>query len=192
MPILSPVTDNCPSWISGRERKVIEIFSWPNLNKRKFCRTWRLNPQPSPYQADGWGEHPIQLLCPAITKWCQKWDGSIGTAAVNVLWSIILCINDVECFLISFVAERTDLFSVVDAVISIWLIVRTCCCNYIRHKDRTVRTFLHIFWPSEQKNLVLSFHWCRYLLLHWSKKCRCSCIENRTAIVVIYFMVFFF
>ena len=30
MPILSPVTDNCPSWISGRVRMVF-VFSWPNL-----------------------------------------------------------------------------------------------------------------------------------------------------------------
>ena len=27
--ILSPVTDNCPSWISGRERMAVETFSWP-------------------------------------------------------------------------------------------------------------------------------------------------------------------
>ena len=26
---LSPVTDNCPSWISGRERMAVEIISWP-------------------------------------------------------------------------------------------------------------------------------------------------------------------
>ena len=26
--ILSPVTDNCPSWINGQERKTIEIISW--------------------------------------------------------------------------------------------------------------------------------------------------------------------
>ena len=36
MPLLSPVTDNCPSWISGRVRMVVEIFSWPNL-KRRMC-----------------------------------------------------------------------------------------------------------------------------------------------------------
>ena len=26
-------TDNCPSWISGRERMVADTFSWPNLIK---------------------------------------------------------------------------------------------------------------------------------------------------------------
>ena len=27
--ILLPVTDNCPSWISGREKMALEIISWP-------------------------------------------------------------------------------------------------------------------------------------------------------------------
>ena len=31
--ILSPVTDNCPPWISGRERLAVEITSWPNSLK---------------------------------------------------------------------------------------------------------------------------------------------------------------
>ena len=29
MPILSPVTDNCPTWISIRERMVVEMISFP-------------------------------------------------------------------------------------------------------------------------------------------------------------------
>ena len=33
MPILLPVTDNCPTWISGRERMLEEIISLSNLNK---------------------------------------------------------------------------------------------------------------------------------------------------------------
>ena len=28
---------------------VVDIFSWPNLNERTFCRTWGSNPQPSAY-----------------------------------------------------------------------------------------------------------------------------------------------
>ena len=35
--ILSPVTDNCPSWISGRERMAIEIISWPISMKECFA-----------------------------------------------------------------------------------------------------------------------------------------------------------
>ena len=40
--ILSPVTDNCSSWISGRGRMAIEIFSWPSLHER-MCRMWGSN-----------------------------------------------------------------------------------------------------------------------------------------------------
>ena len=32
--VLSPETDNCPSWISGRERMTVENISWLNLYER--------------------------------------------------------------------------------------------------------------------------------------------------------------
>ena len=57
--ILSPVTDNSLSWISGRERMVVENFSWSNLNERMFCWTWGSNPQLSAYEKD---THPIDIL----------------------------------------------------------------------------------------------------------------------------------
>ena len=55
--ILTPVTDNCPSWISGRERIAVQIISWP-ISKKECCRTWGLNPRPSAYRANA---HPIEL-----------------------------------------------------------------------------------------------------------------------------------
>ena len=36
MHILSPVTDNCSSWISGRGRMAVEMFSWPSLLEKMF------------------------------------------------------------------------------------------------------------------------------------------------------------
>ena len=39
MHILSLVTDNCSSWISGRGRIAVEMFSWPSLHER-MCRTY--------------------------------------------------------------------------------------------------------------------------------------------------------
>ena len=36
--ILSPLTDNWSSWISGRGRMAVEIISWPNLHE-KMCWT---------------------------------------------------------------------------------------------------------------------------------------------------------
>ena len=45
MNILSPVTDNCSSWISGRGRMTVEMFSWPSLHER-MCQTWGSNSGP--------------------------------------------------------------------------------------------------------------------------------------------------
>ena len=51
MCILWPVTDNCPSWIRGRERKAKEIISWP-ISMKECCQMWGLNQWPSAYQTD--------------------------------------------------------------------------------------------------------------------------------------------
>ena len=46
MHILPPETDNCPSWISGRERMTVENISWSSSMK-ECCRPRRgLNPRP--------------------------------------------------------------------------------------------------------------------------------------------------
>ena len=51
--ILSPETDNCLSWRSGRERMTVENISW-SISTKKCCRPWRgLNPQPPGLQSDG-------------------------------------------------------------------------------------------------------------------------------------------
>ena len=53
MHILSPETDNCPSWISGRERMTIENISW-SISTKECCRPrWGLNPRPPGLQSDG-------------------------------------------------------------------------------------------------------------------------------------------
>ena len=48
--ILSPVTDNCSTWISGRERLIIEMISWP-ISTKERCLTGGSNPWPE-YQTD--------------------------------------------------------------------------------------------------------------------------------------------
>ena len=37
MHILSPETDNCPSWINGRERMTVENISW-SISTKECCR----------------------------------------------------------------------------------------------------------------------------------------------------------
>ena len=50
---LSPETDNCPSWISRRERMTVENISW-SISTKECCRPRRgLNPRPPGLQSDG-------------------------------------------------------------------------------------------------------------------------------------------
>ena len=51
--ILSPETDNCPSWISGRERMAVENISW-SISTKECCQPrLGLNPRPPDLQSDG-------------------------------------------------------------------------------------------------------------------------------------------
>ena len=53
MHILSPETDNCPSWISGRERMTVENILW-SISTKECCRPRQgLNPRPPGLQSDG-------------------------------------------------------------------------------------------------------------------------------------------
>ena len=55
MHILSPETDNCPSWISRRERMTVENISW-SISTNECCRPRRgLNPRPPGRQSEA---HP--------------------------------------------------------------------------------------------------------------------------------------
>ena len=53
MHILLPETDNCPSWISGRERMTVENISWSISTKECCCPRRGLNPQPPGLQSGG-------------------------------------------------------------------------------------------------------------------------------------------
>ena len=55
--ILLPETDNCPSWISGRERMTSENISWSNLHERILLKRRESNLQPPDHQSD---VHPTE------------------------------------------------------------------------------------------------------------------------------------
>ena len=58
MHILSPETDNCPSWISRRERMTVENISW-SISMKECCRLrWGLNPRPPGLQSEHWESGP--------------------------------------------------------------------------------------------------------------------------------------
>ena len=60
---LSPETDNCPSWISGRERMTVENISW-SISTKECCRPRRgLNPRPPGLQSDGASNWATEAGC---------------------------------------------------------------------------------------------------------------------------------
>ena len=69
MHILSPETDNCPSWISGRERMTVENISW-SISTKECCRPRRgLNPRPPGLQSDGasnWATEAIRVCVVSV------------------------------------------------------------------------------------------------------------------------------
>ena len=69
MHILSPETDNCPSWISGRERMTVVNISW-SISMKECCWPRRgLNPRPPGLQSDA---HPTEPPRPAHVWWMHK------------------------------------------------------------------------------------------------------------------------
>ena len=68
--IISPVNENCSTWISGRGRMAVELFSWPSLHEI-MCRTSGSNSGPLACQAD---TLPIELPHPAWSYGPNKVD----------------------------------------------------------------------------------------------------------------------
>ena len=110
MHILSPETDNCPSWISGRERMTIENISW-SISRKECCRPRRgSNPRPPGLQSDAHPTEPprLALPCPSLsslllsllslfslslgdnTKWPTRVDMSLNPNTIN-LYKRIYC-----------------------------------------------------------------------------------------------------
>ena len=78
--ILSPETDNCPSWISGRERLTVENSSW-SISTKECCRPRRgLNPRPPGLQSDG------------ASKWATE-AGSVYCFPHSQLWYVAVWIS---------------------------------------------------------------------------------------------------
>ena len=56
MHILSPATENCPTWISVRERMAIDMISWP-ISTTEYSQTGGSNPLPPDFQSKA---HPTE------------------------------------------------------------------------------------------------------------------------------------
>ena len=72
--MLSPETDNCPSWINGWERMTVENISW-SISTKKCCRLRRgLNPRPPGLQSDG------------ASNWATE-----AAIAFWIIWHVLHC-----------------------------------------------------------------------------------------------------
>ena len=77
--ILSPETDNCPSWISGRERMTVENISW-SISTKECCRPRQgLNPRPPGLLSDG------------ASNWATEagWQTVYTLIRLHILWHLI-------------------------------------------------------------------------------------------------------
>ena len=81
MHILSPETDNCPSWISGWERMTVENISWSISTKECYRPRLGLNPWPSGLQSDGASNH-------WLWQFGVYWTRSLWPMALTVWYSI--------------------------------------------------------------------------------------------------------
>ena len=82
MHILSPETDNCPSWISGRERMTVENISW-SISTKECCRPRRgLNPRPPGLQSDGASNWATEAGEP-------PWRGGSNEYSLSMFWTEI-------------------------------------------------------------------------------------------------------
>ena len=103
MHILSPETDNCPSWISGRERTTVELFhdQSPRKNVADFGGDWTRDllvssrtahptEPPRPAGSDCICRQGQSLLLEAIEGICDQWrfqsDCADVQADLNLWW----------------------------------------------------------------------------------------------------------
>ena len=79
--ILSPETDKCPSWISGRERMTVENISW-SISTKECCRPRRgSNLQPPGLQSDG----------------ASNWATEAGSSTIQyILWYFMHALKNVK------------------------------------------------------------------------------------------------
>ena len=91
--ILLPETDNCPSWISGRERMTVENISW-SISTKECCRPRQgLNPPPPGLQSDGASNWATEAgICWLIVCCCIRWHELwIGLYRGEELLNFITC-----------------------------------------------------------------------------------------------------
>ena len=97
--ILSPVTDNCLTWISRRERMAVEMITWP-FSIKKCCRTGGSNPK----NVAGPEDPTWDLL---NTSWTRMWQRYWARPTY-----VVHCLDSIIHILAKFQISRLELVSV--------------------------------------------------------------------------------
>ena len=98
MHILSPVTENCSSWISGRERMAVELFSWPSLHERITGRGDRTRGRLHAKRIRFWSSYRVRLeVCQTNALLCicfnsYNYDKRLCEKLYLLLMPVFICI----------------------------------------------------------------------------------------------------
>ena len=158
--IFSPVTDNCPPWISGRERMAVEMNSWPKLQERTFLDV-KIEPLTVRIHVPG-GHAYDRATAPSKTRNCTAHKQSfVEDSKSRLIWG--MCTKDSDqldhpqsqislCFLL----EEASMVTHRDWHSSGWLIWvfpgGTCLLSHI-----TWKCIFGDFWPGMTQTGLLSY-----------------------------------
>ena len=151
MHILLPETDNCPSWISGRERMTVENISW-SISTKECCRPRRgLNPRPPGLQSDGAPKWATEVGL------CIYAFGYVQMMKCQILWRHIPCMYskniDTQHFVCSLhqSLQLSEMFS-----------LKKCANNWSASRKNAINLY-DMIWDME---------WNMSLL--WNPKDKCA------------------
>ena len=165
MHILSPETDNCPSWISGRERMTVETISW-SISMKESCRPRRgSNLRPPGLQSD---THPTAPPRPFIISF--RWREYLEDNFCCFHPKILSCnFNEYLEDRFSLVCDVYSLSWFVFLFLWVWLIgyalwlwllfLSIFCCIYPKYSNTlsTCHTWPK-FWNSHFYSLLVLLH----------------------------------
>ena len=152
--ILSPETDNCPSWISGRERMTVENISW-SISTKECCRPRRgSNPRPPGLQSDA---HPTEPPRPAgiyVSIFAEK---NVSSFCICQNYSHLFSKNNCELDIVLTRLVNILTFNELVKLTMLWTTGPRCFkilnLDYKRDSPQAVRHWmLHLSWMCAGSN----------------------------------------
>ena len=144
MHILSQETDNCPSWISGRERMTVDNSSWSNFTK-ECCPSWQgSNSEPPAHQLDTHLTEPLrQAIVWTYLLWGKHYITTSNTlyGAISHSWCKHYITSNILC----------------GAIFHSWVLY-----SNIRHTGAISHPWCKHYTMSDSLCGAISHSWCRH------------------------------